>query len=771
MKHVQNQTVAAVVATWLAFLVGLPCSHAARRPPAVLPPLTLPAGTLIVNPGGVGGFSSIQAAVNAAIKTTHQRVVIVIEPGIYHQRVVIPVGAPPITLLGEDGKTRRTILTYALSANHKGAGGKPIGTFATPTLWVRSNGFVAANISIVNAAGNIGQALAVRVDGDKAIFFHCRFLSWQDTLLTTHHRQYFENCRISGATDFIFGSAISYFNNCRIQSLGYGFITAARTPKTQKYGYIFNHCKITSLSRPARVVLGRPWRQYAAVTFMHCWIPSAVNPAGWITWHHNPADKRTTRFAEYDNVGPGAGLGKRVPWSRHLTARQARQLSIRQVLGGHSHWNPQQFIEQTLLPQILTLTMPRFAPQKFVVSQFGAIAGGKRLDTHAIQRTIAICEAAGGGTVVIPKGTFLTGALTLGSHVNLHLAQGAVLLFSDNPADYRKTAHGYDGCLQAVGARDIAITGRGVIDGQGRPWWQIAWRAKAAGGHHVPTPVPIRRPQLVVLKNCRRVLISGITLENSPSFHLFPEECRDVVIRGITILAPQNSPNTDGIDPSGWNYLISHCRFNEGDDCIAIKAAGKHGFLKLSCANFLIRHCVLDHGHGMSIGSVTYGGLRNVTVTRCTFNDTDAGIRLKSNRHRGGPVSELYYSHLSMKGVKVPIEIVSYYLKIPPHPQRDSAQPITHTTPIWRHIVIKDVQAAGAKIAGMIIGLPEEPVSDVRIVHTQISAINGFKLVHAVGVRFIHSSVRVRRGPAFDVHDAEISGLPESHKPRRAGAK
>ncbi len=744
-----------IMATFGISLLALP----SPRISAAVRPLQLPTGTLIVNPQGSHGYNNIQSAVNAAVKSGRHRVLIVVRPGIYHQRVVIPPHAPAITLLGEDGQARRTILTWSLNANQKGPDGKSIGTFSTQVLWVRSNNFTAANLSIINSAGNTGQAVAVRVDGDRAIFYRCRLFSWQDTLLTTHHRQYFENCHIDGATDFIFGAATTYFNNCRINCLGYGFITAARTPETQKYGYIFNHCKITSLSGPGRVALGRPWRQYADVTFMHCWIPKAVRPGGWITWHHNPIDKRTTRYAEFENVGPGGGLGRRVPWSKHLTAAQAGKLTVSHVLGEADHWNPQAIVQQHILPEILTLALPKFAPQTFTVTQFGARAGGKILDTHAIERTINMCADAGGGTVVIPKGTYLTAALKLRSHVNLHLAKGATLLMSTNPANYVRTRDGYGGCIQADHASNIAITGHGVINGQGHPWWEIAWRAKATAKHAVPTPVPVRRPQLIVLNECSHVLISGVTLENSPSFHLFPQECRDVVIRGITILAPKNSPNTDGIDPSGWNYLISHCMFNEGDDCIAIKAAGKHGFMHLSCENFLIRDNIFDHGHGMSVGSVTYGGLRNMTVTDCTFDHTDAGIRLKSNRHRGGPVSDLYYSHLKMNHVKVPVQIVSYYLKIPHHPQRDKARPITRKTPIWRHITIRDITATGARMDGMIIGLPEMPVSDVRIINSSVTGHDGFKIVNAVGVQFLHTVVKSRHKPTFDIHDAVVTGI------------
>jgi pectinesterase len=712
---------------------------------------------------GSAAYKSIQAAVNAVANNSKTPVIIFIKPGIYRGLVVVGKRKPAITFLGEDGKTRQTIITYNLNANDKGANGKPIGTFSTQTVWVKANNFSAANISFVNCAGNTGQALAIRVDGDRAIFDHCRFTGWQDTVLTNAHRQYFENCYIAGATDFIFGGATSYFDHCRIHCLGYGFITAARTPQHQKYGYVFNHCKITSESRPGRVVLGRPWRQYADVVFMHTWMPDAIAPRGWITWHHNPIDKKTTRYAEFDNAGPGWSPAQRVPWIKQLTAAQAAGYTVRAVLAGDDHWNPQAIVQRTLLPEILAVSGPSIPHQVFNIAWYHAKGNGRTLDTLAIQRALDICYEDGGGEVVVPAGKFLTGPLKLRSNTNLHLSKGAEILFSNDPADYKRGKSGYGGCLQANNAHDIEITGNGIINGQGRPWWKLVWAEKKAekkaGKKPVPTPVPIHRPQMIVLNNCRRVLIQGITLENSPSFHLFPQECRDVVIRGITILAPQYSPNTDGIDPSGWNYLITGCHFNEGDDCIAIKAAGKHGWIHLSCENFLITHCLFDHGHGMSVGSVTYGGLRNMTVMDCTFNKTDAGIRLKSNRHRGGPVTDLVYSHLKMNAVKVAVQIVSYYLKIPSHPQLDKAQPITATTPIWRHIYIHDVTAANGKVAGMIIGLPEKRVDDVLFNHVHISAQDGMKIVNANGVDFVHSVIKASHGPDFIIHDSQVQGI------------
>ncbi len=738
---------AAAAVVLLSFAVVLPMHAATPR-------------WITVAADGSGQFRSIQKAVNS-IRSGTAPVIIFIKPGVYHQRVSLPRHLPPVTLLGRDGETRRTIITFALNANHKGADGRPIGTFLTPTVWVRCNNFSAANLTIVNAAGNTGQALALRVDSDRCVFYHCRLIGWQDTLLVAKQRQYFENCTICGATDFIFGAGTDYFNHCLIHCLGYGFVTAARTPKTAANGFVFDHCKILTATRPGRVVLGRPWRQYAHVVFMHTWLGAGISPRAWITWHHNPADKKTVRYAQYANRGPGWNPAKAASWTKILTARQAGGLTVQNVLSGADGWNPRRRVQRKLLPEILKVSGPQIPAQVFAAADYHLKPNSPAMQTHIIQNVLNICRQAGGGEVIIGPGKYFTGPLTIFSHENLHLAKGCTLLFSTDPRDYPHRPDGFVPCLGADHASDIALTGHGVLDGQGLPWWRIAWAAKRH--HAVPTPVPVRRPQLIVLNRCRRVLVQDVTLENSPSFHLFPQECRDVVIRGITILAPQHSPNTDGIDPSGWNYLITHCRFNEGDDCIAIKAAGIPRWRHPSCENVLIRDCTFDHGHGMSVGSVTYGGLRNMTVTHCVFNHTDAGIRLKSNRRRGGLVEDLDYSHLTMIDVKMPIQIVSYYLKVPKNAQNDHAFPVTSRTPIWRNITIHDVTADGAAAAGEIIGLPEMPIRNVQLDHVTIEARGGMKIVRGNAIDFTACKIRVAHGPALRVYHSTVQGMSTGH--------
>jgi len=178
-----------------------------------------------------------------------------------------------------------------------------------------------------------------------------------------------------------------------------------------------------------------------------------------------------------------------------------------------------------------------------------------------------------------------------------------------------------------------------------------------------------------------------------------------------------------------------------------------------SCEDFLITHCTFLHGHGMSIGNPTPGGARHIVVRDCTFDSTDAGIRLKTQRGLGAIVEDLTYENLTMKNVKVAILITSYYPRIPESPRDDPAQPAGPTTPIWRNIRIINVTSVGGKQAGRIIGLPEMPIQDIVLDHVNLSAQTGLQIVHAKGIQFVDSHVTAANGPVLDSYDAEISGL------------
>jgi len=203
---------------------------------------------------------------------------------------------------------------------------------------IDADDFAVENLTIENTAGPVGQALALRVDGDRIVFRNCRFLGWQDTILVNRGRQYFENCFIAGATDFIFGGATAFFDQCTIRCDGNGYITAASTPKQQPYGLVFSHCKIFGVKPDVHTFLGRPWRAYAMTVFLNCEISDVIRSEGWQNWNNR---EKTARYAEYSNIGNGADFAKRVSWARQLTAEEAAMLAPAIVLAGPDAWKPE----------------------------------------------------------------------------------------------------------------------------------------------------------------------------------------------------------------------------------------------------------------------------------------------------------------------------------------------------------------------------------------------------------------------------------------------
>jgi pectinesterase len=292
---------------------------------------------IVVAQDGSGQFTNVQAAImSVPMGYATNPVVILIKPGTYKEQLYIQREKRFFHLRGEDAK--RTILTFDLHANLTGLDGKPIGTFRTPSTYIDAEDFTAENLTFANSAGPVGQALAIRIDGDRAVFRNCRFLGWQDTILANRGRHYFENCYIEGHVDFIFGGATCYFERCQIHCLRDGYITAASTPDTNKFGYVFNHCIITGAA-DTKTFLGRPWRDFAATVFLNTTMSDVVRPAGWHNWS-KPEREQTTRYAEFGSTGPGAQPDQRVKWARKLSTAEAREFSVANVLHGTDGWNP-----------------------------------------------------------------------------------------------------------------------------------------------------------------------------------------------------------------------------------------------------------------------------------------------------------------------------------------------------------------------------------------------------------------------------------------------
>lgn len=286
---------------------------------------------------GTGQFKSVQEAImSVPAGSPAKPVVIHIKPGIYKELIYIQHEKRFFRLVGEDAE--KTILTYDLHANMIGADQKPIGTFRTPSTVIDAEDVSFENLTFENSAGPVGQALAMRVDGDRVSFRHCRFLGWQDTIFLNRGRQYFADCYIAGHVDFIFGAATAWFERCHIHCLKNGYVTAASTYDYQPFGFVFSHCKIDG-EPDVKTYLGRPWRDFSNVVYLNTEMSGVVRPEGWQNWNL-PAREKTARYSEYKSSGPGGNPQARVPWSHQLTQKQAKEITIKKVLGGEDGWNP-----------------------------------------------------------------------------------------------------------------------------------------------------------------------------------------------------------------------------------------------------------------------------------------------------------------------------------------------------------------------------------------------------------------------------------------------
>jgi pectinesterase len=294
---------------------------------------------LYVSADGSNQFKTVQEAINAVPQTTSPTnpCVVHIKAGTYKELIHAQREKRFVRLVGEEAE--KTVLTYNLSAKMPGPDGKPMGTFRTPSTIIDADDFTAENLTFENSAGPVGQALALRVDGDRVVFRNCLFLGWQDTILLNRGRQYFDGCYIAGHVDFIFGGATAFFEKCHIHCLTNGYITAASTPQDQPFGFVFSNCRITGASPGVLTYLGRPWRAFSSVTYLNTEMSGVIQPAGWNNWR-DPSREKTARYAEFNSTGPGADPKARAPWARQLTVEEAKAITAEKVLGGSDGWNP-----------------------------------------------------------------------------------------------------------------------------------------------------------------------------------------------------------------------------------------------------------------------------------------------------------------------------------------------------------------------------------------------------------------------------------------------
>jgi polygalacturonase len=414
----------------------------------------------------------------------------------------------------------------------------------------------------------------------------------------------------------------------------------------------------------------------------------------------------------------------------------------------------------------------------FNITEFGAVPDPTTLCTAAFNRAIQAAAAAGGGTIYVPAGRFLTGPIWFQSHLTLELDAGATLMFSQNPADFPLVFTRWEGAecnvysplIYGVNLENVAVTGRGTLDGCGEYWWR----------EFRENNLQIPRPRFISFENCENVLVEGVKIINSPAWTINPICCNNITIHKVSITNPADSPNTDGINPDSCkNVHISDCHVDVGDDCITLKSGTEDCRERIPCENITITNCTLVHGHGgVVIGSEMSGGVRNVVVSNCVFEGTDRGLRIKSRRGRGGVVEDIRIDNVIMKRVITPFTMQKYY-----HCGQGGKEPyvwdknphgVDSTTPVFRRIYLSNITAreAGAT-AGFLYGLPEMPISDISftnvalhlaqdakpafpamMTHLQPMKQRGLICNHVKNAFFCNVTVSGHAGPAFTFENA-----------------
>lgn len=393
-----------------------------------------------------------------------------------------------------------------------------------------------------------------------------------------------------------------------------------------------------------------------------------------------------------------------------------------------------------------------FLPKKkeYRISDFGAVNDGTTLNTKFIQQAIDQCAADGGGTVVVPEGVFISGAVFLKDKVNLRIDEKGVLKGSVNPDDYPQIDTRWEGeekkwtaCLiNAIGLNGIKLSGKGKVDGSGDVWTE-----KGRAG------LRFGKPRLVGLQRCRRVEVSGLWLNNQASWGLFVLYSEKVKISGLKITAAHNIPSSDGIDiDSGNDVHITGCTIDVNDDCISIKSGKDEDGLRVArpCENIRIEKCRFQYGHGgVAMGSETSGGIRNVLIKNCVAEgDNWAPIRFKSQPSRGGVVENITYQNFILKGTRKALEFNMAWRMVPP------VKPPAKVLPVVRNVRLINISGTVAAI-GDIRGLEGSPVQGVSFKDCKLTADKGLLIEHARGVDLSGLNATVKEGEQVIKKDVE----------------
>ena len=460
-----------------------------------------------------------------------------------------------------------------------------------------------------------------------------------------------------------------------------------------------------------------------------------------------------------------------------------------------------------------------FKADTFNIIKYGAKADGITLNTKSINNAITACSSKGGGVVLVPGGMWLTGPVEMKSNVNLHIERDAVLQFTADFNQYKLVEGNWEGRpavrnqspISGMNLENIAITGQGIIDGNGDAWRMVKkdkltetqWKNKVASGGLVsednriwyPSKQSLKgsktedagvllpgktaasyadikdflRPNLLVLNNCKRVLLEGVTFQNSPAWCLHPLLCEDLTVKNVYVKNPWYAQNGDGIDlESCANVLIEGSTFDVGDDGICIKSGRDEAGRKrgLPTQNVVVRNCTVYHAHGgFVIGSEMSGGVKNMYVYDCSFIGTDIGLRFKTNRGRGGVVENIYISDINMKDVVgEAILFDMYYAAKDPiplagekrEPPKVETLPVTEATPQFQNFYVQNVVCNGAEKAIFVRGIPEMNVKNIVLENMVFRSKKGIDMTEGSNIQLKNIQLLTEESePVVAIHNSQ----------------
>jgi polygalacturonase len=463
------------------------------------------------------------------------------------------------------------------------------------------------------------------------------------------------------------------------------------------------------------------------------------------------------------------------------------------------------------------MTEPVIPAYRVSLLDFGGVPDGATLNTEAFAKAIEAIVSKGGGHLIVPRGIWLTGPITLKSNLDLHVEEGALILFSDDKTLYPIVATSFEGldtyrCISPINAlevENISITGKGVIDGNGDAWRLVKrskvsgqqWKEIVASGglvsddgntwypsesfkkgieatsnFNVPDNASMDelkeykdflRPVMISIRNSRNVMLDGPTFQNSPAWNIHPLMCENLIVRNLTVRNPWYSQNGDGIDiESCKNTWVYNNSFDVGDDAICIKSGKDADGRKrgVPTENLVVFNNIVYHGHGgFTVGSEMSGGVKNVHVSKCTFIGTDCGLRFKSTRGRGGVVENVYISDIDMYNIAAePIRFNLFYGGQSPILEDDQEAPeiddtpvpVTEETPSFKDIYMKNIRSVNSGVAGFFQGLPEMNLKNVNLDNVYLSGKKGVSIIDADGMSFKDVTVVVAEGNPFTVYNS-----------------